>query len=171
MHHSLAVLLVLMALNSSFAQLSALWNQSYNQFDDSTVEFVIETMTKDGYIVIGTYKDGSSYQHILLRTEAAGEITWTKKFEDYIHHWDCSAQPTFDGGYILCGGGTDGWLKKCDQFGDEIWMRVYGDENYQFGWNVRELVAEKKLQGFTRSHGMVETTRELWFPLAYIYTI
>ena len=133
MPQRLVLFLIIMALNSSFAQLSTLWNQSCDQFDDSTGEFVIETTAKDGYIVIGTYKDGSSYKHILLRTEAAGEITWTKKFEEYIHHWDCSAQPTSDGGYILCGGGTDGWLKKCDRFGDEIWTRVYGDENYQFG--------------------------------------
>lgn len=130
----LTILMSLIIFNSVFAKTNIIWEKKYNQFNDGKGESIVET-SDGGFVLSGTYCDNQTdeYKHFLIHTDSAGNILWNKEFWVYTHHWDCNVQLTFDGGYIVCGGGTDGRLIKFDESGNIIWNKSYGDEGYQFG--------------------------------------
>ena len=81
----------------------------------------------------------------LIKTDALGNMQWSKTFGG-INHDNCrGGQPTSDGGYILIGDtenfsavGRDFLLIKTDANGNEEWTRTYGGRESDRAYSVLE---------------------------------
>ncbi|MDD2889390.1 MAG: clostripain-related cysteine peptidase [bacterium] len=81
----------------------------------------------------------------LVKTDASGNISWSKTFGGA--NWDGSngVQQTYDGGYILAGrtasfgaGNYDAWMVKTDTLGNMQWKKTFGGINFDYAWSVRQ---------------------------------
>jgi hypothetical protein len=105
----------------------------------------VKQTTDGGYIIAGTTMSGSivDYQAYLIKTNASGDLLWTKTF----HSRDIGGQDlrqTVDGGYILLGTGVvyqEAYLFKTDAAGDTLWTRSFnGLVNAARGYSVQQTV-------------------------------
>ncbi|NOR45319.1 MAG: hypothetical protein GQ534_07000, partial [Candidatus Delongbacteria bacterium] len=107
----------------------------------------IEQTDDYGFIVTGitySYSPGSS-DFWLIKTDQDGNMEWDKSFgEPYENEYSYSVQQTSDGGYIMTGkystlsSSYDVWLIKTDKNGNEIWNKIYGGVNEDYGYSVKE---------------------------------
>lgn len=91
--------------------------------------------TKDlGYVVVGgtILSDGGSYDVYLIKTDANGQIQWSKTYGGSGADWGNSVKQTSDEGYVIAGwttsghGGMDFYLVKTDAKGEIQWAKTYG---------------------------------------------
>jgi hypothetical protein len=65
------------------------------------------------------------------------QITFEKVIDTLTSNSAICVQPTFDGGYIYCGGnylnGNDAMVVKLDSLGNIDWIKTYGGQNGDFG--------------------------------------
>lgn len=115
-----------------------LWSQLYGNAGIDNISGVKST-PDDGYILIGYTDDGNLFNDwdaILIKTNAAGDTLWTRRFggegDDVLYH----ILPTPDGGYLLSGmtnssslGLFQGWAVKVDNFGNMQWEQAYGEND------------------------------------------
>ena len=100
-----------------------------------------------GYVVAGntsSYGAGNSDIY-LIKTDAAGDMLWTRTFGGPAFDYCRSVQQTADGGYILAGytssfgaGFSDIYLVKTDSSGETLWTRTYGGAEDDYGYAVRQ---------------------------------
>jgi hypothetical protein len=104
--------------------------------------------TQDGgYIVAGfTGSYGAGFSDVwLVKTDASGDVVWTKTFGGVQEDNGYSVRQTADGGYIIAGytesrgaGDYDVRLIKTDANGDTVWTRTFGGEGLDWGYSVRQ---------------------------------
>lgn len=88
----------------------------------------VKQTTDGGYVVTGS--DFSSA--FLAKTDAAGNLLWSKTYGGAYVDRGASVQQTTDGGYIITGNIYDGGsyhyshLIKTDANGDTLWVKTYG---------------------------------------------
>jgi hypothetical protein len=110
--------------------------------------YVIQT-TDGGYIIAGTTTSiGEGGRDIyVVKTDATGDITWTKTFGGATdNEYGYCIQQTADGGYIVSGeaasfglfGEVDFYLIKLTGTGDTTWSKTYGGNGYESGLAVRQ---------------------------------
>ena len=83
----------------------------------------------DGYLISSSSPvNPSGIDEVLMRTDAQGNLIWSKNFSDSGNEVIYSMQPTPDGKYLLIGGtssyssGSDDiWLMKIDSNGNQDW--------------------------------------------------
>ena len=127
----------------------------------------VQQTSDGGYILVGgTYPPGSDSEDILLvKTDAAGNQTWTKTFGWSGNEDGYSVQQTSDGGYILVGEtdscgeyASEVYLIKTDASGNQVWAKLFGEVEYDYGYSVRQtsdggfIVA-----GFSQNYGGTNT--------------
>ena len=123
-----------------------LWTKTYGgeNFDDGRS---VQQTTDGGYIIAGSsFTYGYRYDDIyLVKTDAAGNTLWTKKFGGTYVDWGHSAAQTADGGYIVVGttwsfgaGYGDVWLIKTAANGDSLWLKTYGGSHFEEGYCVAQ---------------------------------
>jgi len=109
------------------------WTRTYGGSDWDYGQSVQQTVD-DGYIIAGyTSSFGAGgYDLYLIKTDADGNLLWTRTYGGPGYDFGYSVDQTTDGGYILAGYtysfgvGGDAYLVKTDANGDTLWTRVYG---------------------------------------------
>lgn len=111
------------------------WNQTFGGEDESTAYDIIIT-TDGGYALAGS--TGSAYNGtldmILVKTNATGQLEWSRTYGGEQNDETRSLIATTDGGYALTGYTTDPsndnledmWLVKTNASGHAEWNRTYG---------------------------------------------
>ncbi|HEU4718687.1 MAG TPA: T9SS type A sorting domain-containing protein [Bacteroidia bacterium] len=140
------------------------WSKTYGSPGDDHGWSVQQVPSDSGYI-IGGFTNGYGTEGedaLLIRTDAGGNVTWSKTYggasadEAYAVHL-CS-----DGGFIIAGntksfgaGNTDVYLVKTDRNGNAQWSKTYGGSGNDACQSVQQtndggfLIA-----GYTTSFGM-----------------
>ncbi|MBF0303632.1 MAG: hypothetical protein HQK73_11375, partial [Desulfamplus sp.] len=95
-----------------------------------------------GFIVIGyTYSIGAGESDVyLIKTDGNGNEIWSKTFGGEKNDYGNSVYPTSEGGFIVTGytssigaGGSDVYLIKTDNNGNEIWSKTLGGKSSDYG--------------------------------------
>lgn len=111
------------------------WHQVFDGGDRQIIARSAQQTTDGGFIVAGQADDfDRGYDDMcLVKTDAAGNMTWTRRYGGITHDDAQAVQQTADGGYIAAGklGGTGhapnrAYLVKTDANGDSLWTRSYG---------------------------------------------
>ncbi len=112
------------------------WAKAYGGDDFDRGNAVLQA-NDGGFVVLGeTASSGAGdWDMLLLKVDADGNELWSKTFGGSAQERASAIQITADGGYILAGstkssgaGGSDLYLIKTDDLGNEIWSRTYGGE-------------------------------------------
>ncbi|MBD3233832.1 MAG: T9SS type A sorting domain-containing protein [candidate division Zixibacteria bacterium] len=142
-----------------------LWTRSYGGTSDDIAESVRQT-ADGGYIATGwTESFGAGfYDFYLVKTDAYGEILWTRTFGGSEYDRAECVNQTLDGGYIIAGytysfgaGSADFYLVKTDTNGDTLWTRTYGT-----GYDERAYSLQETADGNYIVAGYTEASRDFY---------
>ena len=109
--------------------------------------YSVQQTSDGGYIVAGfTNSFGAGgWDAFLIKTDAYGNVQWTKTYGGWNQDEARSVHQTSDGGYILAGatnsfgaGSYDFLLIKTDANGNIIWAKTYGGTNYEDAYFVQQ---------------------------------
>jgi hypothetical protein len=120
-----------------------IWTGTYGGTNEDVSCSVLRTLDS-GYAMVGyTASFGSGDQDVyLVKTNAGGETTWTRRYGGPGNEIGYSVQQTPDSGYIIAGHtdahGGDVYLIKTNASGDTLWTRTYGGPNDDQGNSVRQ---------------------------------
>jgi len=121
-------------------------------------------MTSDsGQIIVGS-TDGfgaGSADVFLAKTDANGDLEWSKTYGGIAADNGYFVQPTWDNGYIVLGetqssgaGLEDIFLIKTDSVGDTLWTKTYGGAALDIAYQVKQTNdSGYVLVGYTASFG------------------
>ncbi len=132
--------------NSHAEAPTVLWEKFYGG-SGSDKFWSVQQTSDQGFIAAGaTDSHGAgNFDFYLVKTDAAGDIIWTRTYGGPDEDIAYSVRQTTDGGYILTGstfsygaGTNDVYLVKTDAVGDTLWTRTFGDENSDHGRAVRQ---------------------------------
>ncbi len=126
-----------------------LWTRTFGGELYDAVRSVQET-SDCGFVLAGqTNSFGDDYQAWLIKTDAAGDTLWTRRFGGASWEWAAEVEQTPDLGYILAAttnsygsGYADAWLIKTDASGDTLWTRTLG-----IGWTDAAYSVEQTSDG------------------------
>ncbi|MBA7674312.1 hypothetical protein ES703_82522 [subsurface metagenome] len=154
---SLILILAGVALALAPTQLAAGWARTYGGEGYDAGFFVLQT-DDGGYIVLGSVTLSGVERSGLFKTDALGNILWTKSYGG------SHMQITSDGGYIIVSGAnfegrTCLRLLKTDANGDTIWTRIYHEE---WGLYAGYWVEETDDGGYIVS-GRTGSLSDAWF--------
>ena len=138
---NIIIIIIIFTLYQNINSQDILWKKNFglntaDDFGQSVVE------TNDGNIVIagytGSYGAGG-FDVWLIKTDADGNILWSKTYGGAGDDYAYSIKQTEDGGFIIGGatnsfgvGGLDYYLIKTDSLGDTLWTKTYGNANDDF---------------------------------------
>jgi hypothetical protein len=146
-----------------------LWTCTYGGLYQETA-YCVEQTSDGGYIIAGyssSFGNGS-YDVYIVRTDSLGDTLWAGIYggsmDDYAEHI-CQ---TSDGGFIVTGytwsnsvGSADLLVMKIDQYGNEIWSRSYGGEDWDLGHAIQPTAdGGYIIAGYTQSFGA--GANDLW---------
>lgn len=127
---------------------AVLWARAYEESGSQMPRSVAET-DDGGFVVAGSASSsGAGYRDFLLmRTDADGNLLWSRTFGSPGDDRCEDVRATRDGGFILVGsrsgldagwGYLDTYLVKTDEAGSEVWSRNLGREGDDVGAAVRQ---------------------------------
>jgi hypothetical protein len=145
--------------NSNNQSAPSAWFKNYGGTNDDEGESVKQT-SDGGYIIVGsTELDTRGYDVLVIKTDAKGNLIWTKHYGGSGDDFGRSVQQTGEGGYIVLGeyAGSSSrqmWLIKLNSEGDQEWSRDYGYNDQD------ECAAELQLTS-DRGYILIGTTHPL----------
>ena len=140
---------------------NSLWTRTYGGSANDCGWFVQQT-SDGGYIIAGeTASSGAgSSDYYLVKTDANGDILWTRTYGGSSYDASWGIQQTTDGGYVVIGFtysfgvGGDIYLVKTDANGDSLWSRTYGGSSGDDAFSVQQTTdGGYIIGGSTRSFG------------------
>jgi len=121
-----------------------LWTRTYGGAGDDRGRSVQQT-SDTGYIVAGwTGSFGNGMQVYIIKTNASGDLLWSRTYGGSSDDRGRSVQQTSDGGYIVAGwtssNGIIGqvYLVKTNASGDTLWSGTYGGSSDEEGYSVQQ---------------------------------
>lgn len=111
----------------------SLWTRTYGGAGHEYC-FSIKQTSDEGYILVGnTNSSGATYRDgWVVRTDADGEIIWSRMFDKGYYDYFKAVQQTADGGFIVAGHfigpgnvDQDGWLVRLNPEGDTLWTQDF----------------------------------------------
>lgn len=124
-----------------------LWTRTYGGSSNDYGHSVQQT-EDEGYIITGqTSSFGSVNRDLyLIKTDASGNVEWSKTYGGSGLDNGNSVQQTEEGGYIVAGatysfgsGQADVFLIKTDTLGSVRWARAFGGRKWDYGYSVQEI--------------------------------
>jgi len=139
------------------------WDQTFGGYSMDGGRSVQQT-SDGGYIIAGsTWSYGAGGADLyLIKADSTGNQEWVRTFGGYNCDYGETVQETSDGGYIITGstGGDFGivdfdlYLVKTDASGIEQWSRIFGGDNYDWGYDVQQTTdAGYIIAGYTWHYG------------------
>jgi len=136
------------------------WTQTYGGNLTDIGNCVIQTSSND-YLIAGGTSNLTTHPGVwLIKTDASGDTSWTKKYFDNVAECDAYAEciiATNDGfvlcGYIYVNGFGHGCLIKTDFSGDTLWTKTY----YYTPGSLWENKISEYIGDFTWSHSLIRT--------------
>lgn len=127
--------------------------------------YSLQQTSDNGFIITGE-KNGDI---LLLKTDQNGNEIWSKTYGGLNDDRGYSVSQTDDEGYIITGytksygsGGSDVWLIKTDDDGNEQWNKTYGGISDDSGYSV---ISSSNpgyiITGYTRSYG-TSNSNDVW---------
>ena len=124
----------------------SLWTKTFGgaNYDGG---WCVQQTTDGGYVVIGyTQSFGAGAADVyLIRTDANGNLLWSKTFGGTGYDWGFSVQQTTDGGYIFGGntysfgaGNSDVYLIKTNTYGDSLWSKTFGGIDDDRAYSIQQ---------------------------------
>jgi hypothetical protein len=138
------------------AQGNALWTKTYGG-TGLDCGYSVKQSTDGGYIIAGfTASSGAGDDVYLIKTDAGGDVLWSKTYGTTDDDRGHEVQQTSDGGYIVAAGNGDVYCIKTDANGGIMWEETYGDYGYyDDGYSVQETMdGGYVIAGYTRSFGV-----------------
>jgi hypothetical protein len=142
------------------------WSKKYGGAG-SEIPNRIEQTTDGGFYISGytefSYGPRAIYA---IKTDANGNVSWTKAYRGMRYATGYCAQQTSDHGYILTGQIVDSLstyvydvlLVKTDSVGDTLWTRTFGGSNTEEPFSVKQTTDEGYIvTGRTYSYGAGST--------------
>jgi len=119
------------------------WNRTYGGEDNWHIECLVQS-SDEGYVIAGDkYVFDEGYDCWLAKTDAQGNMEWSRIYGGTSPDHASSVVETSDGGYALAGethsfgaGGYDCWLVKTDGYGNVEWNRTYGGANHEHAYSM-----------------------------------
>ena len=125
------------------------WERTYSGL--TTEQFWSLELTNDGgFMAVGAVEsDFGDDDFLLVKTDSAGVLQWTKSFGGSLDEITYSVKQLVSGGYIVSGrtnsndgpvtflhGGHDAWLIKVDDTGKLDWQKTFGGSGGETGFKV-----------------------------------
>jgi uncharacterized protein YuzE len=140
------------------------WSKTYG----GTIEergFSFHQTPDGGYVLVGsTYSFGIGGDILLIKTDANGNIQWSKIYGGSDYDWPYSLDRIADGGYILAGPthsfstSADIFLIKMDENGNVVWSKTYGGAGFDWAFSVKTTSdGGYAVAGWTTSYGAGST--------------
>jgi len=131
----ICVLLSFPIINSVWAS-SVMWSQTYGGEGSDHAHWLVET-SDGGYAIAGYTRDLDAPEEEddfwLVKTDADGNMEWSKTYGETQYEKAGSVVKTSDGGFALAGfknsfggWGNDFWLVKTDNYGNIEWSQTHG---------------------------------------------
>ncbi|HZX44962.1 MAG TPA: alpha/beta fold hydrolase, partial [Candidatus Nanoarchaeia archaeon] len=136
------------------------WNKTFGGQNMET-GFHAKQTDDGGYLILGyTLSYGTNGEIYLVKTNATGDMLWTKTFGGNHIDRGHSLEPTSDGGYILSGysgsyssGNIDLYLLKINDLGEEEWHKIMGGKGTEKGYDAKQIEDGFIIAGYTNSTG------------------
>jgi hypothetical protein len=117
----------------------SLWTKTYA----AGIGFSL-TLTSDGGIAIGgTIQETSNQDIIILKTDTAGNLIWSKTYGDEGYEYGAMLVETSDAGLAITGitnnsgtGYDDIYLVRTNSTGDQLWAKTYGGDKTDQGFGL-----------------------------------
>jgi len=125
---------------------NVIWAKTYGGTDND-LAYSVQQTSDGGYILAGwTLSFGAgSWDIFFIKTDANGNIQWTKTYGGTGEDLAYSVQQTSDGGYIVAGytgsfgaGSSDFFLIKTDANGNLQWAKTYGGISHDEAYSVQQ---------------------------------
>ena len=116
------------------------WTSTFDN-DDDDAGYSAQNTNDGGFIITGMSEADNNISDVLLfKTSNNGDIEWARTYGDResLERGNC-VQQTADGGYVIVGAkklgdyNFDIYLVKTDSFGDTLWTRTFGGDNWDEG--------------------------------------
>ncbi|MEK9136251.1 MAG: T9SS type A sorting domain-containing protein [Bacteroidota bacterium] len=110
------------------------WLKTFGETNYFSYSGAVRQTIDGGYIISGDYAAGvgGGSQAYLIKTNAVGDTTWTRRYFTPGYHSASSVSQAFDGGYIVAGVAgpnanvQDAFLMKTNENGDSVWAQIFG---------------------------------------------
>ncbi|HEY3296467.1 MAG TPA: T9SS type A sorting domain-containing protein [bacterium] len=169
------ICLLCVTLSAMAAAPDSLWSVRLGHSSHDVCNAVAPT-TDGGTVLAGWARSTDTfgagwYDFWLVKTDAAGQVVWDRRYGGPEGEGCFAVQPTPDGGFILAGmtgsfgeghdGPSDAWVIKTNANGDSLWSRKFGGP-LSDGFYAVQIAADGGyvFAGFTDSYGI--GGRDFW---------
>jgi hypothetical protein len=131
-------------LKLNYTNGAVLWSKKYNIYSYDNAE-TFQVTTDGGFIICGYASTGANEDAFLLKTDASGNVQWTKLYADVYSNRGWGVIQTSDRGYAFTGAwyqgsitGTDMYILKTDDSGNLLWMKTMGSLEDDLGYIIHQ---------------------------------